>query len=570
MNKKFNLVQVIVLGVFTCVLAACSSPGLTPIHRDPTVFTDVLDPVPVSDSARRVQISSQTINFEISPRSEHINSAAIDVGTANASSDSNGNLVFTISPTTIQQVPTAPIGYITVTASVTLSGSSLSTASFKNYLLSVHFKNGNGLKTPDSTSVIPMYISVDDSSKFHQISSVSEQLISTSASTISGSSATHTFMFRFDFSPVEESTFSGTLVFELSGELNQNQVLSGTAQSTKLGKGINIGSGLEVLPEGFTEHPEYLGIVVQASDFEIIRNAGFNTVRIPIDWVDHVGGSPTYTISSSFFERVDTVVQQALDAGLNVVIDCHSYSDKFSQNPSGESSKLTAIWQQIATRYQNKPSRLYYELFNEPTDKIGAAAWNQIQNNLIQSVRSIDSFHTIIVTGVNWAPPESLSGISLSTNQNIIATVHFYDPVLFTHQGAEWMGNDYSVTGLPWPGPPSSRINAPSGATSWVRDWFTSYNTASGSSNPASQAQIEREFDIISNWKSSNIPVYIGEFGTYQRAPMDSRARWTEAVRKEAEKRGIPWAYWEYSSGFGAYDRNAGSWKSALLNALIP
>ena len=51
---------------------------------------------------------------------------------------------------------------------------------------------------------------------------------------------------------------------------------------------------------------------------------------------------------------------------------------------------------------------------------------------------------------------------------------------------------------------------------------------------------------------------------------MDSRVRWTTAVAREAEARGFAWAYWEFGSGFGVYDRDRGAWREPLRAALIP
>ena len=62
----------------------------------------------------------------------------------------------------------------------------------------------------------------------------------------------------------------------------------------------------------------------------------------------------------------------------------------------------------------------------------------------------------------------------------------------------------------------------------------------------------------------------MGEFGAYSKAPQDSRVRWTSFVAREAELHGFAWSYWEFGSGFGAYDPNAKAWREDLLKALIP
>jgi endoglucanase len=85
------------------------------------------------------------------------------------------------------------------------------------------------------------------------------------------------------------------------------------------------------------------------------------------------------------------------------------------------------------------------------------------------------------------------------------------------------------------------------------------------------KAEITRHFDEVAEWaKQRNVQVLLGEFGAYSKAEMDSRVRWTEFVRSEAERRGFAWAYWEFASDFGIYDPEAKVWREDLLKALIP
>ena len=49
---------------------------------------------------------------------------------------------------------------------------------------------------------------------------------------------------------------------------------------------------------------------------EKVKELGFNTIRIPISWGKHVSPAPDYTINEDFMNRIDTVVNDALDAGL--------------------------------------------------------------------------------------------------------------------------------------------------------------------------------------------------------------------------------------------------------------
>ncbi|NJK44816.1 MAG: glycoside hydrolase family 5 protein [Pleurocapsa sp. SU_196_0] len=85
------------------------------------------------------------------------------------------------------------------------------------------------------------------------------------------------------------------------------------------------------------------------------------------------------------------------------------------------------------------------------------------------------------------------------------------------------------------------------------------------------RASVAEYLDFAAAWgKANNRPIFMGEFGAYGKADMDSRARWTQFVREETEKRQMTWGYWEFGAGFGVYDRSASVWITPLLNALLP
>ena len=90
---------------------------------------------------------------------------------------------------------------------------------------------------------------------------------------------------------------------------------------------------------------------------------------------------------------------------------------------------------------------------------------------------------------------------------------------------------------------------------------------------------IETEEEAIANafmqaqmWSIVNggIPVHLGEFGAYNPADIDSRVRWTTAVRSWSEALDFPFSYWELGAGFGVYDPNGNAWRTRLIQSLIP
>jgi endoglucanase len=351
------------------------------------------------------------------------------------------------------------------------------------------------------------------------------------------------------------------------GRLKARDPLDPVAQAGRLGRGVNLGNALEAPEEG-----EW-GMVIEADFFTLIRDAGFDTVRVPIRWSAHAEEAAPYTIDGDFFERVDWVVDQALAQDLNVVINMHHYDELF-EDPETHADRFVGMWEQIAERYKEQPGSLYLELLNEPHGNLDAVTWNDLMAETIDAVRGIDAYHTLVIGGPQWSSVDNLVYLNIPEGENnAIATFHYYEPFLFTHQGAEWVGPEIGTTGVTWPGPPEEEVEPIDAAreVEWVRSWFARYNQTSGSHNPASPEAIARAFDDAEAWSERRgVPLWLGEFGAYSTAAMDSRVRWTETIRQEAEARNIPWAYWEFGAGFGVYDRDVEAWRTPLLNALVP
>jgi endoglucanase len=307
------------------------------------------------------------------------------------------------------------------------------------------------------------------------------------------------------------------------------------AASARLGRGINLGNALEAPNEG-----EW-GVHLKAEYFAAIKKAGFATVRLPVRWSAHAKNEAPYTIDAKFAKRVDWAVDQALANGLNVIVNVHHYAG-MDTAPDKHLPRLEGLWRQIAARYKDRPAGVYFELLNEPHDKLTEARWNAAVPKLLAAVRETNPTRPVIVGPGQWNAIRALDKLELpKDDRNLIVTVHFYDPFEFTHQGASWVKGSGKWKGRKWTGA------------------------------AAEKAAITKQLEKAAVWaKAQDRPVFLGEFGAYQEGDLESRARWTAFVARESDRLGFSWAYWEFCAGFGAYDPKAEAWRGALRSALIP
>ncbi|QDU27649.1 Endoglucanase H precursor [Anatilimnocola aggregata] len=306
------------------------------------------------------------------------------------------------------------------------------------------------------------------------------------------------------------------------------------AANKALGRGVNLGNALEAPKEGDW------GMKIEAEFFPLIKQAGFQHVRLPVKWTSHAAKEAPYAIDAKFFERVDSILEQAAANKLLVVLNHHHYSE-LDARPKEELPRAIAIWQQIAARYKDRGAWLYFELMNEPHEELNKDnAWTEMIPPLLGVVRETNPTRPVIIGPPFWNGMWALSKFKLPEDKNLIVTVHYYNPFEFTHQGAHWVKDSDRWLGKKWTG------------------------------SEAEMKAITKEFDSTAAWaKENNRPIYLGEFGAFRKADAASRVLWTAAITREAEARNFSWAYWEFGAEFSIYDREKKAWRADLRDALL-
>ncbi len=301
-------------------------------------------------------------------------------------------------------------------------------------------------------------------------------------------------------------------------------------------RGINVGNSLEVV------EPDKWKIEFGEEYIQKIAEAGFTSIRIPVRWSVYSHPTSPYTIDPKALERVDKLIKLAFEHNLTVVINVHHFR-ALMESPNHHRERFLELWEQLSSHYSDYPPQLYFELLNEPSKQLWADIWNEMLLDALSVVRVHNPNRAVLIGPARFNSLDELERLQLPADDpNIIATFHYYKPLHFTHQGADWVyGYRNSWEGTTWTGSEEEKL------------------------------AIQSHFEMATTWADRNqVPLNMGEFGVYWKADRNSRIAWTKFVRTEAEKREISWTYWSFGAGFGVYDTKTEHWRASLLNALIP
>jgi endoglucanase len=331
-------------------------------------------------------------------------------------------------------------------------------------------------------------------------------------------------------------------------------------------RGMNLGNALEAPKEG-----EW-GVTLDVAHFEAYSKAGFDHVRMPVKFSAHAAKSAPFTVDASLFARIDWAIDQALSHNLGIIIDLHHY-DELIKEPDEHVDQFLGIWKQIAERYKGRPKTVAFELVNEPNGNLKPDKLNRILNATLKLVRTTNPDRIVIVDPYFWASAEHLNELDVPNDDaNLVATFHCYNPILYTHQGAPFMGKEYQTTGIVFPGPPKKPVHPVPAAMEidWVRNWFDNYNSKPPADNPGGPKALNDYFDLAQKFfEKTGLRVYLGEFAVIDKSDIDSRVRWTRYVREEAERRGYGWAYWDDGGSMKAFNVKSGDWVEPVRDALL-
>ncbi len=279
-----------------------------------------------------------------------------------------------------------------------------------------------------------------------------------------------------------------------------------------------------------------------------VKNAGFNAVRIPVTWGEHMDGD---VIQEEWLDRVQEVVNYAYNNDLYVIVNLH-HDDGIWFNPTeeeyeGDSAKLKKIWEQIAERFSEYGDRLIFEGINEERTIGSENEWsggtaeerdvvNKYLQDFVDAVRETggnNSERTLIVTSYAASAEEvAMNNLKVPNDRHIIVSLHYYAPWKFSE-----------------------------GQTTEFGD--------------AEKAELDAKFAAMKKkFIDNGIPLIIDEFGCVAKADDDTRAEYYQYYISTAKSYGIKCFVWDNGalkgdSAYGLINRRTFEWNETILSGII-
>ena len=300
----------------------------------------------------------------------------------------------------------------------------------------------------------------------------------------------------------------------------------------KMNAGFNLGNSLDshgtAIKNGDPEIYEIFwgNPVTTKSIIDEIKAGGFNTIRIPVTWYEHMDDKGV--IDQKWMNRVQEVVDYVIDNDMYAIVDIHH--DKWFmptyENQENAKKNLSSIWSQISYRFADYDEHLIFEAMNEPRLIDTQFEWNagnkearEVVNNLnaafVETIRAGSKEnkkrYLMIAPYCNSSDKEALDDFILPKDDRIILSIHEYVPYEFV------MKED--------------------GTKVWSKE------------NRKDTKEIDDVFNnLYEKFISKGIPVIISEFGAVNKNNLKDRLEWVNYYVMAARKKNIICIWWDEGS----------------------
>lgn len=314
-------------------------------------------------------------------------------------------------------------------------------------------------------------------------------------------------------------------------------------------KGINLGGWLSQC----SLEKEHLEAFITKSDIQAVKRMGLDHVRVPIDYllVETENGD---TVESGY-TYIDRCVRWCGECGLHMILDLHRTAGySFDEAKScgaffSEDSykrRFLALWEKLAARYGGY-DHLAFDILNEVVDPEVSDTWNELAAQAVAVIRRYAPDIPVLIGGTQYNSINALKDLLMPPDDKVVYTFHFYEPHVFTHQGAPWESSmkhgfhtKYPLTAAEYLRQTNKELDGN------YSDIFLEM--------PAelSGADMLSSFfgDAMLIAEKRNVPLYCGEYGVIALADTEYALNWFRDVHTVFERFKIGRALWSYKKMF--------------------
>ncbi len=328
--------------------------------------------------------------------------------------------------------------------------------------------------------------------------------------------------------------------------------------------GVNMGGYLsQVKDNNFSG--EHLENFITEDDFKRVKEWGFSIVRLPVDYMlfDPEAKGELDNEKIGYIERA---FKSAEKHGLNVILDYHiaqghTFSSKSRKKNdiwdkgSENRGRFLGTWDFFSKKF-SKYKNVIFEIMNEPVAD-DDNDWNILAGEALGVIRKNAPDNYVVVESNRWGIPHTFPSLTVFDDPKIIYSFHCYEPILVTHQLAEWVpfvNKDIYVKKVSYPG----RAEGIADVAEKIKN---SDEAAFGEFLKGQDREYNRDFlcdtlkPVIEFRKKYNVPVLCGEFGCIAKAEPETRKNWLSDIISIFRENKISYTYWNYKNmDFGLFD----------------
>lgn len=275
--------------------------------------------------------------------------------------------------------------------------------------------------------------------------------------------------------------------------------------------------------------------------FETVKAGGFNTVRIPTTWYQHVeydAAQDMYVVDDAWMEYVKQTVDYAYELDMFVILNVHHEESWINVSEFTDATYATAeamlgdIWSQVSDVFADYDQHLIFEGMNEPRQKgLGSSVeWgtgdsysrayiNNLNEVFVDTIRaqgsSQNSERLLMIPGYcASSQADAIRAIEIPADGgNIALSVHAYAPYFFTMDTSSYANHTFP------------------GASGYGEDY---------------EGHLSNLFNTLKTISAEkNAPIIIGEFSASDFDNTESRVNWAKSYLSKAKDAGIPCVLWD-------------------------